>query len=59
MNKRRNGSKGDSNPASFDCESGVLPLSHRTPQIQYSYFTMVDEKCGLRLMKVLLQIGIS
>ena len=29
----RNGSKGDSNPGSLDCESGILPLSYRAPQI--------------------------
>ena len=28
----RNGSKGDSNPGSLDCESGILPLSYRAPQ---------------------------
>ena len=27
----RNGSKEDSNPGSFDCESGILPLSYRPP----------------------------
>ena len=26
-----NGSKGDSNPGSLDCESGILPLSYRAP----------------------------
>ena len=25
--------KGDSNPGSLDCESGILPLSYRAPQI--------------------------
>ena len=25
--------KGDSNPGSLDCESGVLPLSYRAPQM--------------------------
>ena len=25
--------KGDSNPGSLDCEPGILPLSHRAPQI--------------------------
>ena len=24
--------KGDSNPGSLDCESGILPLNHRAPQ---------------------------
>ena len=27
----RNGSKGDSNPGSLDCESGILPLSYGAP----------------------------
>ena len=31
MPKLRNGSKGDSNPGSLDCESGILPLSYRAP----------------------------
>ena len=29
--KLRYSSKGDSNPGSLDCESGILPLSYRTP----------------------------
>ena len=29
--KLRNGSKGDSNTGSLDCESGILKLSHRAP----------------------------
>ena len=33
MPELRNGSMGDSNPDSFDCESGILPLSLRTPLI--------------------------
>ena len=35
MPKRRNGSKGDSNPGSLDCESDILPLSYRAPQGNY------------------------
>ena len=31
MLKLRNGSKGDSNPGSLDCESGVLSLRYRAP----------------------------
>ena len=31
MSKLLNGIKGDSNPGSHDCESGILPLSHRAP----------------------------
>ena len=31
MPKLRNGSKGDSNPGSLDCESDILPLSYRAP----------------------------
>ena len=30
MPKLRNSSKGDSNPSSLDCESGILRLSYRT-----------------------------
>ena len=26
--------KGDSNPGSHDCESGILPLSYRAPQVE-------------------------
>ena len=43
MAKLRNGSKGDSNPGSLDCESGILPLSYRAPQVWVSsscYFAM-------------------
>ena len=32
MPKLWNGSKGGSNPGSFDCESGILPLSYRALQ---------------------------
>ena len=32
MPKLRNGTKGDSNMGSLDCESGVLPLSYRAPR---------------------------
>ena len=31
MSKLRISSKGDSNPGCLDYESGILPLSHRTP----------------------------
>ena len=34
MPKLRNGSNGDSNPGSLACESGILPLSYRVPQIK-------------------------
>ena len=34
MPKLQNGSKGDPNPGSLDCESDILPLSHRAPQIK-------------------------
>ena len=34
MPKLLNGIKGDSNPGSLDCESGILPLSHRAPQVE-------------------------
>ena len=31
MSKLWNGSKGNSNPGSLDCESGILPLNYRAP----------------------------
>ena len=31
MPNLRNGTKGDSNPGSLDCESGILPLIYRAP----------------------------
>ena len=31
MPKHETVTKGDSNPGSLDCESGVLPLSYRAP----------------------------
>ena len=31
MPKLLNDSKGDSQPGSLDCESGILPLSYRAP----------------------------
>ena len=33
MPKLRNGSKGDSNPGSLDCESVILPLSYRASRM--------------------------
>ena len=33
MPNLRNGTKGDSNPGSLDCESGILPLSYRAPHV--------------------------
>ena len=30
--------KGDSNPGSLDCESGILPLSYRAPQVAFFVF---------------------
>ena len=33
MSNLRNGNKGDSNPGSLDCESGILPLSYRAPHV--------------------------
>ena len=35
MPKLQNGSKGDSNPGSLDCEAGILPLSCRDSQVAY------------------------
>ena len=37
MPNLRNGSKGDSNPGSLDCESGILPLSCRAPYQVYLF----------------------
>ena len=31
--------KGDSNPGSLDCESGILPLSYRTPYLATLLYT--------------------
>ena len=33
MQRLRNGSKGDSNPGSLDCESGILPVRYRASQV--------------------------
>ena len=48
MPNLRNGSKGDSNPASLDCESGILPLSYRAPF--YRRATMATE-CHRRVSR--------
>ena len=37
MLKLRNSNKGDSNPGSLDCESGILPLSYRAPLISCTH----------------------
>ena len=34
MPNLRNGSKGDSNPGSLYCESGILPLTYCAPQLK-------------------------
>ena len=53
MLKLQNISKGDSNPGSLDCESGVLPLSHHVPTLlklsntldkKKNYVTNINEK---------------
>ena len=44
MPKLLNGIKGDSNPGSLDCESGILPLSHRAPHNKVKLVTSVKEK---------------
>ena len=31
MPNLRNGSKGDSNPGSLDCDSGIIPMGYRAP----------------------------
>ena len=33
MPNLRNGSNGDSNPGSLECESGILPVSHCVPDV--------------------------
>ena len=44
MPKLRNGSKGDSNPGSLDCESSILPLSCGTGLLtQQKSFDSVKE----------------
>ena len=40
MSKLRNGSKGDSNPGSLDCESDILPLIYRAPRLILPTFGM-------------------
>ena len=54
MSKLRNGSKGDSNPGSLDCESGILPLSYRAPFIitVISLFRHQTQKEKLKLHSV-------
>ena len=37
-----NGSKGDSNPDSLDCESGILPLSYCAPRISSSRMCFIN-----------------
>ena len=44
MPKLRNGNKGDSNPGSLDCESGVLPLSHRAPKFNLDYIRIMCDR---------------
>ena len=34
-------SKGESNPGSLDCESGILPLSYRAPLMCYDYIMII------------------
>ena len=47
MPKLRNGSKGDSNPGSLDCESGILPLSYRAPHSVIADQNELKEAIGL------------
>ena len=46
MPKLRNGSKGDWNPGSLDCESDILPLNHRAPN--------TEQESEIRLMSPVL-----
>ena len=39
--------KGDSNPGSLDCESGILPLSYRAPQHVEEPEESIDERAKL------------
>ena len=41
MPKRRNGSKGDSNPGSVDCESSILPLRYRASHVPLVIFDQI------------------
>ena len=41
-----NGSKGDSNPGSHDCESGILPLSYRTPVGPFYMVSIIPGKAS-------------
>ena len=45
MPNLRNGTKGDSNPGSLDCESGILPLSYRAPYIKAAFCHHGDTIC--------------
>ena len=47
MPKLRNSSKGDSNPGSLDCESGILPLSYRDNIILLPYTYKQDMQRNL------------
>ena len=46
MPELRNGSKGDSNPGSLDCESDILPLNYHAPQL---YKTLLCLPIGITL----------
>ena len=39
--------KGDSNPGSLDCESGILPLSYRAPQTPHTHSIVTQPWCVL------------
>ena len=41
--KLRNGSKGDSNPGLFDCESGVPPLSVNVSELTHSLSSRIPD----------------
>ena len=47
----RNGSKWDSNPGSLDCESGILRLSYRAPQLP-----RVTERTKFRNFKMVAKV---
>ena len=41
--------KGDSNPGSLDCESGILPLSYRAPHVTWCW-RCLDAVCATSVM---------
>ena len=60
MPNLRNGTKGDSNPGSLDCESGILPLSYRAPRYRWATALRAITLCGnYYIMRKLLRYAAS